>query len=33
MTMVYKNWQKMDAHTQQAIINKADNLLENIESL
>lgn len=33
MAMVYKNWQKMDVHTQQAIINKADSLLENIESL
>jgi deoxyribodipyrimidine photolyase-related protein len=33
MTMVYKNWQKMDRHTQQAIIDKANTLLENIENL
>jgi deoxyribodipyrimidine photolyase-related protein len=33
MAMVYKNWQKMDVHTQQAIINKADSLLKNIENL
>ncbi|MDD8059017.1 cryptochrome/photolyase family protein [Shewanella sp. ER-Te-42B-Light] len=33
MTMVYKNWQKMDTHMQQAIIDKANTLLENIENL
>ncbi|AZG72279.1 cryptochrome/photolyase family protein [Shewanella livingstonensis] len=33
MTMVYKNWQKMDTGTQQAIINKAEALLANLDNL
>lgn len=33
MTMVYKNWQKMDTGTQQAIINKAEVLLANLDNL